>query len=606
MVETSIVIRSFNEAEHIGDVLEAVDEQQYQNFEIILVDSGSTDGTLEIADPYVDKVEFVSPQNFTFGYSCNIGCEAASGDYVSFLSAHAVPTDPNWLGSMVENFDDPDVAMTYSNQVGAAETKFPEKRLFNELFSNDRKCQTPPNYFANNASSVIRKDLWEDHPFDEYLTGHEDIEWAKHFMDNGYVVIYEPTSCIYHIHDETWEQVFHRFEREAVADVEIGVKNSSDRWSEYLRIPTDIVTDIIAGLRNAELDIKTVPEIVRFRYNQHKGTASGLQSDLDLESNRYEYFYAGANEKVVIDSDGNATLKRSPLPEVKPNEVLIRTDYIGVSPDDREIQEYDADQYPIVPGESYVGTVAKLGANANSVEVGETVVGETEFPCGLCEPCGNKNFARCKDSIQLGVDTDEGPYSRFLTVPSDHVYPLGSDVDPKLGVLAGRIARVTAGIERADHIAPAGASCVIVGDTHRAKLGENIAKNRGLSVARIETATRHPHGNNIDFESFDIVVEATGDRDEIRTILERTTSNSIILLLGKDYEELTISDHIFDGKTMIHNPTVQAKNIQRSIDMLSEIDSQELIGDEYSLDQYESAWEVTKPDTAVSIIAVDR
>ncbi len=605
MVETSIVIRSFNEAEHIGDVLEAVDEQQYQDFEIILVDSGSTDGTLEIADPYVDKVEFVAPQNFTFGYSCNVGCEAASGDYVSFLSAHAVPTDPNWLGSMVENFDDPDVAMTYSNQVGAAETKFSEKRLFNELFSNDRKRQTPPDYFANNASSVIRKDLWEDHPFDEYLTGHEDIEWAKHFMDNGYVVIYEPTSCIYHIHDETWEQVFHRFEREAVADVEIGVKNPSDRWGEYLRIPTDIATDIIAGLRNGVLDIKTVPEIVRFRYNQHMGTASGLQSDLDLESNRYEYFYAGANEKVVIDSDGNATLKRSPLPEVKPNEVLIRTDYIGVSPDDRETQEYDSDQYPIVPGESYVGTVAKLGANANSVEVGDTVVGETEFPCGLCGPCGNKYFARCEDSIQLGVDTDEGPYSRFLTVPSDYVYPLRSDMDPKLGVLAGRLARISAGIERAERLAPEGALCAIVGDTHRAKLSEAIAENRSLSVTRIDTVNHQSRPANVDLESFDIVVEATGDREEMRTSLEQATSNSIVVLLAEDYGELTISDHIFSGKTIIHSPKVQTENIQRSIGMLSEIDSQGLIGDEYTLDQYESAWTVTKSDDTVPIIAVD-
>ena len=93
MPETSIVVRSFNEAEHIGDVLAAVSEQAYQDFEIILVDSGSTDGTLEIADQYVDKVEFVAPHDFTFGHSCNAGCEVADGEFVSFLSAHAIPTD---------------------------------------------------------------------------------------------------------------------------------------------------------------------------------------------------------------------------------------------------------------------------------------------------------------------------------------------------------------------------------------------------------------------------------------------------------------------------------------------------------------------------------
>ena len=102
MPETSVIIRAFNEAEYIRDVLEAVENQEYKDFEIILVDSGSTDGTLEIAEEYVDTIEFVSPQNFTFGYSCNVGCEVASGDYCSFLSAHAIPTDNRWLGTMVD------------------------------------------------------------------------------------------------------------------------------------------------------------------------------------------------------------------------------------------------------------------------------------------------------------------------------------------------------------------------------------------------------------------------------------------------------------------------------------------------------------------------
>ena len=128
MPETSIVIRSFNEAEYIGDVLEAVEQQEYRDFEIILVDSGSTDGTLEISEKYVDDIEFVAPQNFTFGYSCNVGCKAASGEFVSFLSAHAIPSDDQWLGTMIENLYESDVAMTYSNQVGAEETKFSERR----------------------------------------------------------------------------------------------------------------------------------------------------------------------------------------------------------------------------------------------------------------------------------------------------------------------------------------------------------------------------------------------------------------------------------------------------------------------------------------------
>jgi len=240
MPETSIIIRAFNEAEYIGDVFKAVESQAYNDFEIILVDSGSTDGTLEIAEEYVDTIEFVSPQNFTFGHSCNVGCKAASGEFCVFLSAHAIPTNDQWLGTMIENLYEDEVAMTYSNQVGADTTKYSERRLFDELFPEESRRQTPPDYWANNASSAIKKELWNEHQFNEYLTGHEDIEWAKHFMDQGYVVIYESEACIYHIHDETWDQVFNRFEREAIADVEIGIRSSSERWREYLNIPTDI------------------------------------------------------------------------------------------------------------------------------------------------------------------------------------------------------------------------------------------------------------------------------------------------------------------------------------------------------------------------------
>lgn len=412
MPETSIVVRSFNEAEYIGDVLSSVFKQQYQDFEIILVDSGSTDGTLEIAKEFVDKIEFVAPHDFIFGHSCNVGCKAADGRFVSFLSAHAIPTDDQWLGPMVANLRDGNVAMTYSNQVGAKESKFSEQRLFDELFAKERRRQTPPEYFANNASSTIRKDLWEEHQFDEHLTGHEDIEWAKHFMDRGYVIVYEPKSCICHIHDETWSQVYNRFERKAIADIEIGVRERSDRWQEYAKIPLDILRDIGAALQQGEFDVQTLTKIVRFRSYQHLGTAAGLKADQNLESNRFEYFYSGANERVIVNEQGEIFLEKAPLPELKPNDVLLRTDYIGVRPDDGYI---DADQHPVVPGRNYVGTVVELGANANSVDIGDTVIGETIFDCGVCEACGDGREDFCHDPIHLGRDTTAGAYSRFLS-----------------------------------------------------------------------------------------------------------------------------------------------------------------------------------------------
>ncbi|SDY42317.1 glycosyltransferase [Halobellus clavatus] len=601
MVETSIVIRSFNEAEHIGDVLEAVSGQEYQDFEIILVDSGSTDGTLEIAKEYVDKIEFVAPQDFTFGYSCNVGCQAAEGDYVSFLSAHAIPTDSEWLGTMLDHFKDEDVAMVYSNQVGIDETKFAERRLFNQLFPDESKRQTPPDYFANNASSVIRRDLWEEHKYNEYLTGHEDIEWAKHFIESGYVVIYESDSCIYHIHDETWDQVFSRFEREASADVEIGIKQPSDRWAEYAKLPYDISRDILSAIATGEADRSTVSEIIKFRYCQHIGTASGLMSDSDLEANRYEYFYAGANQKVIIDSNGNASLESSPLPEVKPSEVLIRIDYAGVQADDRSVDGHDPEQYPIVPGESYVGTVVKRGANASSVNVGDVVIGKTEFPCGLCSACSEGKFEDCQDPVKLGVDTDEGPYSRFMTAPADHVYPLDSHIDPKLGVLASRMRSQISGIEKALAVSPENPTCYIIGNTHDAELCVELVKNREVQSQQL-TLNEYIQGvSDSNMSSPDIVVNAIESAGALESILASTEQGTVITQIG-EVDEFSSSD--LAGKTLIHTAHTKMNDLNEVTEELAKLGTSEVEITEYPLSQYDSAWADSTDNSKVQIISI--
>ncbi|GAB3704651.1 glycosyltransferase [Halorubrum pallidum] len=602
MPETSIVVRSFNEAEHIGDVLEAISEQSYQDFEIILVDSGSTDGTLEIADQYVDKVEFVAPHDFTFGHSCNAGCKVADGEFVSFLSAHAIPTDDRWLGSMVKKFDDEEVAMTYSNQIGAEQNKFSERRLFNELFGEEPKRQTPPDYFANNASSVIRKKLWEEHPFDEYLTGHEDIEWAKQFMDQGYVVVYDPDACIYHIHDETWTQVYNRFKREAAADVEIGIKGESDRWHEYKKIPLDILGDVVAAVRGGQFDIQTLVEIGRFRYCQHMGTVDGLTTDRELNSDRFEYFYPEANERVIVDEQGTTTLEQAPLPEIKPNDVLVRTDYIGVSPADSSLEGTNIEQYPVVPGRNYVGTVIDIGANVKSVEIGDVVVGDTEFDCGICTACSGGSDTDCLDPIKLGQDTDDGAYSRFLAIPSDHVYSL--DTEPKDGALAGMVGRLRKGIDRAGKLLSPSAHCIVVGDNPAAEVVVQLLHREGYSVDHLDQLPVN-RSSSTGLLEYDLIVDTTGSQETVRTLCEQTASSAVLLLLAAQYDPLPLASDLLASKTIINVDTDDTAEMGGTIQLLSEIETDRLFDGTYSLGEYEAAWEAATDQQGFPVISID-
>ena len=108
--ETSVLIRTFNEERHLPGLLEGIDRQAYRDFEIVVVDSGSVDRTREIAARHTDKLIRINSRDFTYGYSLNVGCEAASGRFVVIVSAHMLTEDDQWLGSMVAPLRESDVA----------------------------------------------------------------------------------------------------------------------------------------------------------------------------------------------------------------------------------------------------------------------------------------------------------------------------------------------------------------------------------------------------------------------------------------------------------------------------------------------------------------
>jgi glycosyltransferase involved in cell wall biosynthesis len=181
--EISVVIRTYNEEKYLPDLLEAIRLQLSQAYEIIIVDSGSWDRTQEIAQHGADKLLHIQSRDFTFGYALNVGIQEAVGRFIVIVSAHTLPLNPQWLGKLIEPLSDEKTAMVYGRQLGAASSKFSEIQDMRRTFRLKRKVMRPPHFFANNANSAIRKDLWHQHPFDEGLLGLEDIEWAKYWME---------------------------------------------------------------------------------------------------------------------------------------------------------------------------------------------------------------------------------------------------------------------------------------------------------------------------------------------------------------------------------------------------------------------------------------
>lgn len=289
VMKLSIVIRAYNEDEHIERLLIGLRVQTKVPYEVILVDSGSTDDTVTIARRYGAKVVHIDKEDFTFGRALNRGCEAATGDVFVFPSAHVYPVFNTWLEKLTEPFKDKRVALSYGRQRGGERNKFSEHQIFARWFPVDSVCPQR-TYFCNNANCAVRRSVWKTLPYDEALTGLEDLAWAKAIQTRGGWIAYVAEAEIIHVHDETWEQVQNRYRREAIAMKAID-EHAKFSWIDFVcLLPRTVISDLKAALGQGKLRREFV-SILKFRYSQLRGTYIGYNGTPELTAELRRRFY---------------------------------------------------------------------------------------------------------------------------------------------------------------------------------------------------------------------------------------------------------------------------------------------------------------------------
>jgi rhamnosyltransferase len=292
-VSVSVVIRCRNEEQHIGRLLTGLLRLRTRPDEVLIVDSGSTDATVSIASAFPVEVLHISPEDFSFGAACNLGCEKASGDYVVFISAHAYPVFDTWLDRLIAPFDADDVALTYGRQLGAPTAKFSEQRLFGRWFPAESVSrQRDP--FCNNANAAVRRSVWESIRYDPHLTGLEDLDWARRAVASGYVLSYVADAPVVHVHEESFGQVVNRYRREAVAHKQID-ETQHMTVTEAARLATaNIASDLLSARRDGLLG-QNLLSIPAFRLAQFYGTFRGFNQRGPVTALlRQRFFYPDA------------------------------------------------------------------------------------------------------------------------------------------------------------------------------------------------------------------------------------------------------------------------------------------------------------------------
>ena len=623
--EISVVVRTFNEEKYLPDLLDSLAQQRAGDVELIVVDSGSWDRTREIAAQKADKLLDIQSHDFTFGYSLNIGIESAAGKYVAIASAHTLPTDDLWLTNLIDPLRQKQTAMVYGRQLGGATSKFSEIQDMRRTFGSRPKVMRPPRFFANNANSAIRKDLWQDHPFDESLPGLEDIEWAKYWMERGYTVFYEPLAALYHIHEESWRQVRRRYYREAIAARWIGVKGNRHAWltpfAEAARVIFDFGCILFPRDQGTDASPKTlnlIKETILFRANKGVGTVKGLLDGAAVENPNAQksLFFDRTGRAVVIHGPQRASLEEVEIPEVKPGEVLIRVAYEAICATDLEIfdgtlgyYKTGAAQYPITPGHEFSGRVVARGPNVSHVRDGELAVVECIQGCGACPECQRNNWIACRERTELGVIGRNGGYAEYVTVPGRFVHRLAPEYDLKKACLCEPLAVVLKGLRRLERTLPAESQhmdCAVLG---AGPLGNLCAQTLAVKGHEVTVFDRNPSRRAYFSQStvqvsddlnrlneFDVLVEVTGDPDALDTMVHRSMAGATILLLGLPYahRKFTFESIVAYDKTVVGSVGSTARDFDDAIALLPQLDTARFTEKILPLADFMQAWDLAR------------
>jgi glycosyltransferase involved in cell wall biosynthesis len=288
-MKCSIIIRAYNEETHIGRLLEGIKHQTFKDVETILVDSGSTDATVDVAQSYGARLVRIPSEEFTFGRSLNYGIREATSEYLVIASAHVYPVYPDWLASLLHPLLDDQVALSYGKQRGPVSAKFSEKQIFHQWYPETGRYRQE-TAFCNNANAAIRKSLWRKNPYDESLTGLEDLAWATWAKDQGYAIAYIPEAEVVHVHNETPRGVFNRYRREAMAFKKIYPEAHFSVYDFARLTITNIVSDIWHAARERAL-FRNMLSIFWFRFMQFHGTRLGHRETSLITPQLRETFY---------------------------------------------------------------------------------------------------------------------------------------------------------------------------------------------------------------------------------------------------------------------------------------------------------------------------
>lgn len=240
----SVFIPTYNGGPYIKDAIDAIFNQTLPanyKLELIIIDSGSRDNTVEIIKSYGSKINFLEIPNKEYGHgrTRQRAAEMAMGEYILFLSQDATPHSERWLINMIEPFLISDkIGCVFGRQIPRPFSVPTIKREVATVFGGigapdsiiihrnkslvDSKTTNGLNTFFSDVNSAVRKDLITKIPFRDVKYA-EDQALAEDTQKAGYLKVYTPIGAVWHSNEYTAKEYYHR-----KFDEYLGLQESTD------------------------------------------------------------------------------------------------------------------------------------------------------------------------------------------------------------------------------------------------------------------------------------------------------------------------------------------------------------------------------------------
>jgi rhamnosyltransferase len=187
--------------------------------EIIAIDSGSTDGTIELLTSFAVPVWHIPAEQFHHARTRNYAATLARGRFLVFLSHDAIPADEHWLSTLLTNFDDPQVGAVYGRQLPKPESSVERRDVFDAIYGENKIVKDPAHqdgmgyrfYHFSDVNAALRRSVWEKVRFPEDLKVFEDLGIAKRILDGGWKIVYEPRASVFHSHTHSTVGLLKRY-----------------------------------------------------------------------------------------------------------------------------------------------------------------------------------------------------------------------------------------------------------------------------------------------------------------------------------------------------------------------------------------------------------